>query len=379
MNEYSLEMKKEIRSFRLFNFIFYMSFAVLAFRNVYLREVLGMPGTEIGIINSIGKLVIFLTLPLWGVLVDLKKAQKRLLQLALFGSMVVFSFVGLADHFLTVALMFGMFYFFQGPIVPVTDSIILTALKGKRQEYGKIRLFGSIGYLLVVTFIGQIFYRFGLNKIFVVYALVLFTTLMVSISFPVKGKGLKTPKLTDLKLLFRNRQLLYFFIFIFLIRVTLATHLTFFPVYFNQLADGKIGLLGFALALWSLSEIPIFYGFDRFLRRFSYTSSFILGTSIFTLRWILQARVTLPIALLLVQSLHGLSSGLIVIASVTFVDEIVSKEFRTTGQTLLQTVNTSISAIIGNIVGGYLFEKGGAPLLFNSLAVTSVVALMFFI
>ncbi len=154
--------------------------------------------------------------------------------------------------------------------------------------------------------------------------------------------------------------------------------MTFFPVYFNQLADGKTGLLGLALALGSLSEIPIYYGFDRFLRRFDYTTSFVLGTLIITIRWFLQAWVKSPIALLLVQALHGLSFGLILIASVTFVNKVVVKEFRTTGQTMLQTISTSISAIVGNIVGGYLFEKGGAPLLFNSLAVTSIVALIFF-
>ncbi len=213
MKESSLEMKKDIRSFRLFSFIFYMSYAILAFRNVYLREELGLPGTEIGMINSIGKLVIFLTLPLWGLVADLKKAQKRLLQLALFGSMVIFSMVGLADQFITVALMFGLFYFFQGPIVPVTDSIILGALKEKGEEYGKIRLFGSIGYLLIVTFVGQIFYHYGIDKMFIIYGLVLFTTLIVSFSFPVNGKGFKTPKFKDLKFLFLNRAVIILFDF----------------------------------------------------------------------------------------------------------------------------------------------------------------------
>ncbi|AZR73354.1 hypothetical protein BBF96_08140 [Anoxybacter fermentans] len=375
----SIQLKKEIRSFCLFSFLFYMSYTVLAYRNVFFHEVIGMPGSEIGIINSVGKLVVFLTLPLWGLFADLKKAEKGILQIALLGSVVMFSLLGLIDNFLLIGIIYGIFYFFQGPIVPVTDSIILGTLKEKGQQYGRIRLFGSVGYLLAVAFVGQILHQFGMEKMFYIYALILFATWLVTFSFPASGQLFRTPKLADLKLLVRNRQLLYFLIFSFLIHLTLMTHLTFFPVFFNQLADGRTGLLGLALALGSLSEIPIFYGFDKFIKRFNYIHSFILGAIIYGVRWYLQARVTSVMALLLVQGLHGLSFGLITVASVTFVNQIVVEEFRTTGQTLLQTVNTSISAIIGNLIGGFLFEIGGAPLLFNTLAMISVVALIFLV
>ena len=74
--------------FKVFNFIYYMSFAAKSFFNIHFSN-LGFTSTQIGLINSIARGVAIFTLPLWGMASDALQANKKVLQYAIFGTMAI--------------------------------------------------------------------------------------------------------------------------------------------------------------------------------------------------------------------------------------------------------------------------------------------------
>lgn len=347
--------------FKAFFFIYYIYVAAISYLNIYLNDI-GISATQLGLMSSIAKSLAIIVIPFWGILADYFSANKKVLQIAIFGvflSQLAFLSTKL---FWPVLFIYIIHSLFDGSIVPLNDSLLLSNLKKKANNYGKYRVWGSVGYLLFVTPFGYILERTDTKYLFLITASILFITLINTVKLPEAKKEIKVSRLADFKLLMRNKELLHFLIFTFFIQITLMGHFTYFPILFIEKGGGET-LYGVAMLIGAASELIIFQKSDFFFKTFKLKTIFLVSSLAFTMRWFLVATFQIPEVLLLTQLFHSLTYGLFYVTAVNFVSRIVKEEFRATGQNLYAST-ISISSVISSLIGGIIYDNLGASALY---------------
>ena len=79
--------------------------------------------------------------------------------------LIIFSGIFLATGFWQVALVIAGFSFFWNAILPPYEVITLSHLKHQPERYSRIRVWGSIGFILMALLMGGITENLGLNSV----------------------------------------------------------------------------------------------------------------------------------------------------------------------------------------------------------------------
>ena len=138
----------QVRSFDLsvYYLIAYSTVGVtLPFFPQFLKS-LGLTGTQIGLVLSVGPLMALLAPPFWGHLADRTGQPGRVLFMISSGACLSFSAFLWATQFATilaVALAYGVF---NSAISTIVDSITLNHVKKLSGSYSRIRVMGSVGF-----------------------------------------------------------------------------------------------------------------------------------------------------------------------------------------------------------------------------------------
>ncbi|MGO4374995.1 MFS transporter, partial [Paenibacillus sp. MCAF20] len=159
----SATARKEIFALRTYTFFSYSTAAmIVSFIPLYFLE-RGYSEQQIGIIYAIGPLMSIFANILFGMASDKLRTIKKLLILLLFGQLVMISILLPVEHFAVVCLVMMGFYFFQTPINPLTDSLILLSSQYTGKPYALIRIFGSLGFAATAYSLGLILKQIGSN------------------------------------------------------------------------------------------------------------------------------------------------------------------------------------------------------------------------
>src|SRR5690554_4642605 len=165
----------------------------------------GWNGSSIGLYLAIGPLITFVTQPFWGFIGDVWGNLPKLAAMLMLLSGIsigLFAFLPVSSIFLVLAILVG---FFQGPLVPMLDSMSVRILSERKNTWGMNRLWGSLGFALIALAMGSLFTENGI-LMFAGYFLGAVLTSLVIFSLPFdaeqdaarpKPKRLKLANLSD--------------------------------------------------------------------------------------------------------------------------------------------------------------------------------------
>lgn len=337
---------------------------------MYLNEI-GISATQIGLMTSVSRTLNILILPIWGILADYFGANKKVLQLSILGTVVfLLSFLS-TELYLIIFVLYICYMIFQGPIVSLSDALLLNHLKRKANNYGKYRAWGSIGFMIVVTPFGYIVENSQTRNLFIIAASVLFIAFLNIIKLPEADNSIKVTTLTDFKIILKNKELFNFLIFTFFLQAPLMANYIYFPILFKEQGGGET-LYGIAMLLAAASELFIFQKSDIFFKRFKLKRIFLISSLAFTIRWFLVAAFPIPKFLLIIQLLHSLTFALFHVTAVNYISRIVGDEFRATGQNLYAST-LSISTIFSSLLGGLIYDHLGSSSLYILGSIISII------
>jgi PPP family 3-phenylpropionic acid transporter len=347
----------DISCFLFFYVAIYMGNAIYGtFLPVYFQEV-GFSQTQIGTLLSLGPLVAILAQPVWGTLGDRAKTKNAILQLLICGSGVSILLYPLSDHFAYLLIMICVFTFFQTSTFAISDAITLEALGRQAGSFGIIRMGGTIGFAIMSITFGMIA-NSRIDAMFWIYSLVMFVSLLLILRFPsVKGHQSDGRRM-KVWVLFRNRKLVLYLGFSFVLNVTLGYYYAFFPIYFRELG-GDNGLLGWSMVISSMSEIPFLLFSGLIFKRVKIPYILLTAALATVLRWYLFSAIQDPYWILPVQALHGLIFIVLSVTMAAFINREVPSELKASGQTLNGLLNLGAARIIGSFIGGIASESFG--------------------
>jgi len=251
--------------------------------------------------------------------------------------------------------------------------------KARGGEYARIRLWGSVGYVVSAWAFGAWLAAGGAAVDAVRTASLLMVAYAASTFLLREGPGDSrlpapatarrgggagpTPDLRAAAGLVARPALLVFFAAATLHWMALAPYHVFFTIHLRDLgAPASLAGTGFAVAV--LAEVAVMWRFGDLASRLSPASLLSLAIGSGALRWIVTALAPSGAAIAAVQVLHGLGFGAFLAASIAWLEEQVPPHLRATGRALFSSLVFGVGGVAGNLLAGALYDAGGGRLAF---------------
>jgi MFS transporter, PPP family, 3-phenylpropionic acid transporter len=355
--------------------IYFVLFAGIAsffpFLVLYYQE-LGLSGKQIGGLTALLPLVTVVATPFWGAVADVSRRYKLLLLSLIAGCVVSVFLLSTTTFYALLLLYVALFAFCSGPVMPLIDSSVLSSLGERRQDYGKLRLWGTVGFGLMSPLAGWLTERYNLHLAFYLYIIFLTLTFALVIFFPIQRANVRKPLGTDL-FEFRNRAWLMFLVTIFIGGIGLSVGGNYFLLHMKNLEIPQ-GYIGLALTFATLGELPFMMFGHRLLKRYPAKSLLLVALFALSLRLIGYSLAAAPWHFLAIQLLHGPTFALIWIAGISYADFLAPAHLKATGQSLFSSTLSGLGGTLGAFVGGFLYDAVGLVTTFRWAALTLVLA-----
>lgn len=369
----------------LFYFFYFQSTGInMAYMPAHLRA-LGLSGRQISMALAVAP-VLSLAVPLaWAWLADRTRRHDRVLRIVSCGAWLGFSplvFVrGEAARSFSLILAGYLAY----AVFNVGSSGLADALAVVRVRagaiYGRIRLWGSVGFVLATVSLGGVLSVFGATPSLLAGPLVpLCMWLALGGAFWAatrqRGPGLPTarPRAADLRALLAAPGLMPLLLAGALHWACMTPYNVFLGVYLRELGLPPVAW-GLSYSIGVVAEMLVLLWFHRLHARFSLDTLLAAAFIVTALRWLAVSRVRSPVVLVLLQSLHGMTFGMFWSAAIALVAGTVPAPLRATGQALL-VMAINLGGGLGSLATGALYDLTGPRKLFLLAAMGEVLPIL---
>jgi PPP family 3-phenylpropionic acid transporter len=332
--------------------------------------------------SEIGELFALITVAriagpnLWAVLADKSGRALKVLQLGALLTFGTFCLVLFVDGFWALTLSLALMMMFWTAILGQIEEVTLNCVQGNASHYGRIRLWGSIGYILLTIFTGKMIDVFSSDApiyVGVIVLLSLFTvTLLLKEPTPKKSTD---PCQTSIWHKINTPVFYAFLLSAALLQLSFGAYYGFFALYALDLGySGQT--TGWLVALGVLAEIVIFLQAGKLIALFGVKWILVSSILLTALRWYLLAVfANNPAILVLSQILHAFSFGMTHAASMHFIHHYFGHRFQSQGQAIYISIGFGLGGAIGGYGAGYFWGQGqGAELTFTLAAVAAVLS-----
>lgn len=243
------------------------------------------------------------------------------------------------------------------------------------KRYGRVRLWGSSGFLLTVFLAGAWFERFGMGHFPAWTALTLLAVVVSAWALPDLKEDVPAheERLPALPIL-RQRPVQCFFAAIFFHVLSHMGIYVFFSLYLDSVGYSKT-MIGLLWAVSVMVEIGWFFTQGRWLPLLSLTGWLVLCAAVTVLRMGLTATSAplLPL-LLLAQALHAVTFAAHHSVCTALLSQHFPGRLRGRGQALYTVIGYGFPGVLGGILGGVLSAKYGLVSVFWASLSSSLLA-----
>jgi PPP family 3-phenylpropionic acid transporter len=265
----------------------------------------------------------------------------------------------------------------NGPIGPLGDALALEYLEhqGRREDYGSLRLWGSLGFAVSTFLIGALVAETAIRFIIPIYSVMMAALGLLALTLPDAAPTRIIGWLEGAALLQRAPQLAKFLASMLLIGATLGVADQYLIIYLSDIhASGWITGMVFALA--ALVEALLMGWAAALIQRWGLRQVLIGGIAVLPLRWVLYTVIREPILVIPIQMLHSIAMLSLLVGGVLYVDQQLSREWRGTGQALYQAMLHGAGSSFGLFVAGFVYQYGGIVPLWWTSTIVGVAGLL---
>lgn len=337
------------------------------FLGYWFREV-GLTSQQIGVLYAIGPLVALFVQPVWGLLCDKHGIEKAVLMIcSLITPAIAFGY-STGGGFALYAATAVALAVFNSPMIPLSDAIAVAHAQKYRQTYGAARVWGSIGFALMVSPIGMLYTHIGIRHMFAFYMGLMVVVFAITLVLE-KGGVRKSASMRDIGKLLKRKEFASFLLLVLFVACGTQSFSVFFSVYLGTTGGNVSEKIGWLTAVSAISELPFFMFAARLSERFGYRAMLALGAFTAALRLCIVSFDPPMGVLLLSQPLQGITFALFYAAGVQCANDLCPDGWKTTAQTLFSMVYTSLAVLIASNFGGWLIDHSGFPAMFRIAAV----------
>jgi PPP family 3-phenylpropionic acid transporter len=331
-------------------YFFYFAFvgAFAPFFTLYLNDV-GLSAWEMGVMMSVPQVMRMVAPNLWGWLADYLGHRVAIVRMA-----ALFSALGFAGFFFTrdyhgMLVAMALVWFFWSAALPLVEAMTLDRLAEHPDRYGRVRLWGSVGFIVSVMVIGALLDYLPIAALLWAILAILASVLATAMTLPdakVGADGTAPP----LGGLLKRPAVVALLAACFFMSVAHGPLYVFYSVHLDNHGYDKLAI-GLFWSLGVLAEIGVFMAMPRLLRWVSLRQILLASFALAVLRFLLIGwGADSPLLLLIAQVLHGATFGAYHAAAMA----VLTRWFVSQQQARIQGIYGSISFGAGGMVGGLI-------------------------
>lgn len=344
----------------------------------------GMTAFQIGALVALGHLIRIVAPPVWGWAAD-RHGRIRVLLQAGAGVMAAMCLLlpqaGALDpsaRFAAAAVVMALLYLAAAGQVPLTESMSLRLAEGDVGRYGRMRVWGSVGFIVAVAGFGPLLDIAGVGLVPYLLAATSIALLLATRRLPAATELPARAAGARLRDELLQPALLAFLAAALLTIVAHAPFYAFFSLYLEGLGYSRTAI-GLFWALGVVAEIVLFLCQKRFFDRFPATGLLAVTLALCVLRFLMTAEaagmgpVAATLTLAAAQVLHAATFALNHSASMAVLYQRFGTRHQARAQSLYTAVAYGVGGALGAVGAGIIWQTWGAAATFRAAAVAAAL------
>ncbi len=297
---------------------------------------------------------------LFGAVADWRGQRMPIVRLGALIALLSFCAVFWAEGFWGMAISMAVWSFFWNGPLPLMEAVTFNHLGTRVSRYAQVRVWGSIGFILVVLAVGWWQQQAG-PQVVPIAVLLLFAGILLSVLMvPDCPHAQAAPQHLSLKRLLQRREVLLFLAACLLMQASHGAYYAFYSIYLEAegYSDTAVG------ALWAFGvviEVLVFLKMHRLLHRFSAGALILWSLALAVLRWLLIGLfVDLVAVQIVAQALHAATFGVFHASAIHLTHQYFPGVTQGRGQALYSSISFGLGGALGSLTSGLLWSGAGA-------------------
>ena len=318
-----------------------------------------MTAVEIGLLYSIPQVMRIFGPNAWGHLADVSGKPRAIVRIAALASLLGFAGMYFGNSFAWLFAVLVAMHFFTSAQMPLIEAITLDQVREAPGHYGRIRVWGSIGFVIAVLGLGYLLDYLPVRTVLHVTAGMLVLVLLAAMLMPAPRHVVLDAPRESLRDKLKLPVVRVFLAAGFLNAFAHAALYTFFSIYLDQNGYSK-SAIGWMWTIGVLIEIIVFQCLPQLTRRFRletlFFSTFVFCAIRFTLiAWAVEWWWVLVAA----QLMHAFTFAIYHASAVALAGRLFGAGNQARGQAVYISLTFGLGGFAGAMVSGALWEVIG--------------------
>ncbi len=340
----------------------------------------GLGADQIGVLLACGTWVKVLSGPVLAQIADRTGGAKATIVVCALMSVLFFSWFYLAEAFWAILAIQVLVSIFHPPLTPLTETQTMAAATAKRLDYGRVRLWGSLAFIVGTLGAGWLLTGRDAGLVLPLILGALGLNLLAALAFPSSRRAAATAPLRGLWLMFANRQFLMFLAATSLLAASHAVYYGFSALHWRA-AGLSEAMVGWLWAEGVIAEVILFAFGGRVVARLGPFGLLAVAGAGGAVRWLVLAGTTALPALFAAQLLHAATFGAAHLGAMHFLARNAPPGLAASAQAIYSAVSGGLVLGLAILASGWLYTDlgGGAFGVMAALSALGLVPVLFLI
>ena len=294
----------------------------------------------------------------WGWLSDYLSNRVGIIRFCAFLAALVFVCIFFLHTYIAFFVWMFVLHTILSSLMPLGESATVHALfkdNSFDKRYGRLRLWGSVGFIAMVLVAGELFQRKGVELYPYVGMIVL--TLLAFITLLLHEPKMERRKMVkgELLVVLFNPDVRWFLLSGFFMIFAHAALYVFYSLYLSNLGYNKFQI-GLFWALGVLAEVIFFYFQSKVLSRLDAEVVLQASFGVGVVRFALIALYPITPVLIFAQILHAGTFAAHHSAATKLLQRWFTGPLQARGQALLATISYGLGGTLGGLCAGWIWD-----------------------
>lgn len=341
-------------------YFFYFAFigAFSPYFSLFLQSV-GRSAAQIAWLMSLMSVMRMLAPTLWGWLADRLGVRTPIVRLSALLSVLGFAGFLVSDAYEAQFVSMALLAFFWSAALPLVDVLTFRHLAGQAGRYGKIRVWGSVGFVVAVLGLGYVLDDVPIRMLLWIALATLGGILAFALTIPEACSEGAVEDPVPLRDVLVRPEVAALLLACFFMSAAHGALYVFYSVHLVAHGYSK-SLVGWMWTLGVIAEILVFMGMPRLLKAYSLRGLLVFSFIAAVLRFVLIGWGAEWLGVLVfAQLLHGATFGVYHAAAVVAVNSWFGTRHQARGQALYGSISFGAGGMIGGLISGYTWDRIG--------------------
>ena len=342
---------------------------------LYLKS-LAFNAWQIGVLMSLLQVMRIFAPNIWAWVADHTGRRSSIVQVAALGSLLCFLGVFWGNGFGWLFAVMASMSFFWSASLPLVEATTLSHLGERTHYYGRIRLWGSVGFIVTVLGLG---YWLSFRPVSdLPWAVLLSMAGIALLARWIPDAKIATPAQAHVAIwhVVRRPEVMSLLVACFLMAVAHGPYYAFYSIYLVEHGYSK-SVVGWLWALGVICEIAVFLWLPRWLPNVSMVKVLLATFAIAVARFLMIAWGIASIGwVIFAQVLHAATFGAHHLAAVALIHRYFHGRNQARGQGIYNGMTFGAGGTLGGLYAGAIWDGLGADWVFTIAAGCALLALL---